>query len=445
MRSKMASLVILLSLLVLAGCGNAVRTATPTPVVPTPSPTLSGPPPLSLYFSAPMPAASPASTPATTQQSTVSALDASTGKLRWTYTAGSQVQSVPVVAQDTLYVGADDQAVYALNIGNGSVRWKASLEGEPEVITVQDGVVYGDIVLITSGHATRGPIFALSASDGALLWRSDVSGAFYGLIDGVVYVVTSDNQLYTLDAGKGTMRWQFQMNYQFNGLKVAQGLVFLFASQRANGTPNVVLSVLDVSTGKLQWSYPAQKDTENLSLVGVENGVLYLVSSVQQNLASMPLVLALDASDGALLWQYQASNPSTSFTSSTLDQGVLYLGTNAGLLFALRATNGSVRWQTKPTSTMMNFDLIDNGALYVTVSTQGVTAINLSDGSVRWRYQSADYVGISSVRNGVLYGFSVSSSFGPNSHNYILALRASDGALLWRYDAGASSIFPVLS
>lgn len=447
MRSRMASVFIFLSLFMLAGCGGNVSTPpAPSPTVPATAPTPSGPPPLSLYFSTMTPGVPSAATPEAAAQSVVSALDASTGKLRWTYTARAQVQNVPVVDQDTLYVGADDHTVYALNAGDGSLRWKASVAGEPHVITVQNGVVYGDTELSTAGRPTRGPLFALNAQNGASVWLSQVNGSFFGLIDGAVYMVGADNQLYALDAGTGSARWHFPINGPFNGLRVVSGRVYLLTAHAAGYTSSVVLYALDTSTGALQWRYPVQvKDLENLSLVGADDSALYLLSSEQQNLGSLPLALALKASDGSVLWQHQASGTTTAFTAATLDNGIVYLGTDNGLLVALNAQDGSLRWQTKVTTTAMNIALVNEGVIYVSVSGEGVTALKTRNGAVLWHYQSADYVGISSARDPVLYGFSLSSSFSATSHNYVLALRESNGSLLWRYDAGTSSIFPVLS
>ena len=45
------------------------------------------------------------------------ALDAATGRLRWTRTTAGAVESSPAVAGGTVYVGSDDK-VYALNDGS---------------------------------------------------------------------------------------------------------------------------------------------------------------------------------------------------------------------------------------------------------------------------------------------------------------------------------------
>jgi serine/threonine-protein kinase len=44
----------------------------------------------------------------------VYALDAATGRPRWTYNTGNEVTSSPAVDQGTLYIGGSDSVVYAL-------------------------------------------------------------------------------------------------------------------------------------------------------------------------------------------------------------------------------------------------------------------------------------------------------------------------------------------
>jgi outer membrane protein assembly factor BamB len=72
----------------------------------------------------------------------VYALDAVSGKQRWTYPAG-QVFAAPVVANGVLYVGSADGAVLSLNAVTGSPRWTFATGGQIESsLAVAGGVVY---------------------------------------------------------------------------------------------------------------------------------------------------------------------------------------------------------------------------------------------------------------------------------------------------------------
>jgi len=46
------------------------------------------------------------------------ALDAATGHVRWTYAIGQNITSGPAVANGVVYVGTDGDGVYALKAGS---------------------------------------------------------------------------------------------------------------------------------------------------------------------------------------------------------------------------------------------------------------------------------------------------------------------------------------
>jgi outer membrane protein assembly factor BamB len=53
-------------------------------------------------------------------------------RMAWTFGGGSPLRSTPVADEHTVYVGAQDGTLHALNIADGSVRWKLRLnDGEP--------------------------------------------------------------------------------------------------------------------------------------------------------------------------------------------------------------------------------------------------------------------------------------------------------------------------
>ena len=116
---------------------------------------------------------------------TMYALNASTGALLWSYTAGTG--STPAVANGVVYVGSVDDNVYALNASTGAKLWSYAtgdyVESSP---AVANGVVYGS--------SDNGDVYALNASTGAKLWSYATGSADFGVlssptvVDGVLYV-----------------------------------------------------------------------------------------------------------------------------------------------------------------------------------------------------------------------------------------------------------------
>src|ERR1700694_657167 len=99
----------------------------------------------------------------------VYAFDVKSGAIRWSFqTAGHNVWAGPSVAGGIVYVGADDQNLYALDAVTGAKLWSFSA-GTPIVNTpaVVNGIVY----------LGAGAFYALSASDGRQLWSGLATAA----------------------------------------------------------------------------------------------------------------------------------------------------------------------------------------------------------------------------------------------------------------------------
>ena len=107
---------------------------------------------------------------------TVFALDAWTGAVVWqTRVANSwaDLGTAPVVADGLLFQATDDGFLFAWDAATGVQRWAKRLyaQGTP---AVANGVLY-----VYAGHESHA-LFALSASTGATLWRSEARTGFDG-------------------------------------------------------------------------------------------------------------------------------------------------------------------------------------------------------------------------------------------------------------------------
>jgi len=82
----------------------------------------------------------------------VHAIDATTGKKAWTFTARARVDSSAAIAGGRVYIGSSDGRLYVLNAAGGEKEWEfdtgAPLTASPAiasgkvVIGSGDGVVY---------------------------------------------------------------------------------------------------------------------------------------------------------------------------------------------------------------------------------------------------------------------------------------------------------------
>lgn len=442
MRSKIIQALLVYLLLLLAGCGSSGTSSLAPPLVfPTTASTASGssgPVPLSLYFAATLSGPSP--------KSTITSLDASNGKQRWTYNVPAQAQDDVFLESGVLYFGAVDQKVYALDAGSSRIRWSVKVGSFPVIAGVMNGVIYGTMVSGAGNEFNGGSVFALNASDGSVKWHSQVAGSILSLANDVIYVGGStDNTLYALNVSDGSVRWKFQMDARPFEADVEQGVVYALATILNSPSPFSIIYALDASTGTPKWRYPADSHVrQNASLVGADANAVYLTSSTDQTPFQTNLALALKASNGSVLWRYQLTTQSHSFDSYALNNGVVYLGANDGTLYALNASDGKQRWQTKAGNSFISISLIDDSNVYVSLLQEGLAVVNSSSGSLRWHYQSTSSVLAVAVQNGLLYAVTFASSFSSDVHNYAMAFNIADGTIFWQYDAGEASFFPVV-
>jgi outer membrane protein assembly factor BamB len=123
----------------------------------------------------------------------IAAVNAITCDVLWNYTAGGTVTySSPAIVNGVVYFGSDGGNVYALNASNGALLWRYANSGAVQSSpAVANGVVY-----IGSDDNN---LYALNASTGALLWNYTTGGSVESspaVANGVVYVGSDDGNVY---------------------------------------------------------------------------------------------------------------------------------------------------------------------------------------------------------------------------------------------------------
>jgi outer membrane protein assembly factor BamB len=217
-------------------------------------------------------------------------------QVKWSYATGGAVESSPAVWNGVVYVGSDDNNVYALKASTGAKLW-SYLTGNYVISSpaVENGVVYAG--------SEDGNVFALNASTGALLWsylpfpgESVLSSPT--IVNGVVYVGTTEGSVFALNASTGAPLWSYQTGYFVNSSPaVANGVVYVSSYDN-----NVY--ALKASTGAKLWSYAIYNNVTDSS-PAVVDGVVYVGSAGSYLTGSL---YALKASTGALLWSYPTAS-----------------------------------------------------------------------------------------------------------------------------------------
>ena len=170
----------------------------------------------------------------------------SDGKLLWHYTAGSPIESSPVVIGKGIDVfGAWNGTVTALDLRTHRVRWRRSFGCK-----ITSSAAYADSTIYLGDYCGR--LLALRAATGALRWSRAVNGRVYGtpaVSAGRVFVPSSTGGSLTAFSTRGTRLWSRATgSYVYSSPAVAHGRVFF-------GSYNGVFYGLLARNGRTLWTH----------------------------------------------------------------------------------------------------------------------------------------------------------------------------------------------
>ena len=185
------------------------------------------------------------------------AVDAKTGKPKWTTNLHSSLESSPIVVGDTLYIGDDKTNVVSLRASDGKILWQFNSPGAIKASpSYHDGRVY------VADY--EGAMFCLEAATGRPVWRTNTTkvppfgeGGFYSspaISFGRVYAARDDGTVFAFDLGNGGVDWTFAThNFIYGSPAVA----------KVPGTPPSVyigsyderFYALNALTGRQEWKF----------------------------------------------------------------------------------------------------------------------------------------------------------------------------------------------
>ncbi len=319
----------------------------------------------------------------------VYALDASTGFELGSFRTGDVVRSSPTVVDGVVYVGSNDNHVYAVDTSTGSELWSHDTEDWVQYSpVVSKGVVY-----FKARADGDQKLHAVNAKSGDVLWVSPMP---YPYIDrfaltvagGKVYMPGEGGEFYALDASTGELSWSFSVSLGAESpATVVDGVVYLTAVTTAHA--------LDEATGAEIWSYDTEMYPARDFTATVVDGVYYFSPN--------DILYALDAATGQPIWSYEASELIN--IRPLVADGMVYTSSEDGQFYALNAATGDLVWSREGTDSRLASPSVTDGVLYAESSDGNLRAINAATGEELWKFQKGYFDGVPSytVSDGVLY------------------------------------------
>jgi outer membrane protein assembly factor BamB len=280
-------------------------------------------------------------------------INAKDGIKVWSFPTKYMVLSSPAVSAGKVFTGADDGNIYALDAITGNQVWATKIyETPPKVLFMStwqprsSPLIVGNKLYV---GALDGKVYCLNTGDGSKSWAYTTGGPIGGspaYSNGVIYITSTDRNLYALDATTGNLKWKVETHsattdwtqvFNFGTPTVAEGKVFVGGG--VADTDAIHFLALNVADGSTAWRIILPgSNTQPVSAPTYYKGVLYLSEFMSAS--------ARNATTGELMWKQWLGHEiySSAAVSNDLRGAKVYIGCNTYSITCLDATTG------KPTS-----------------------------------------------------------------------------------------------
>jgi len=309
----------------------------------------------------------------------------------------ARLAAPPIVANGRVYTIDTLGAVRSFDARTGGMVWASQTPYEERANTPS---IYGGGIAYDNGRifATNGLGFvaALSEQNGGVLWRVHPGGPLRGaptVSNGAVYVISQDNQIYSLKETDGATNWSEAASVQIAGLfgaaspAVGQGTVVAgFSSGELNG--------YRYENGRQVWQDELQRTTISTSVSSlsdidadpvIDNGQVFAIGAGGR-------MVALDIVSGQRLWELSIAGISTPWVAGDW----VFVVTSDDKLMCIYRQNGHIRWinqlprfvKPKSQSGDLSYSgpVLAGGQLIVTASNGQVIELDPATGNYRTQF-----------------------------------------------------------
>jgi outer membrane protein assembly factor BamB len=255
--------------------------------------------------------------------------------------------SAPVVADGRVYTIDVQATVRASDATTGAEVWRTQFGTEKG----NNAALYGGGVAYDSGriYATNGLgyVVALDARNGGVIWQVRPGGPLRGaptVAGDALYVVSQDNQIYSLKTADGSTDWSEAASLELAGVFGSGSPAFARGTVVA-GFSSGELNAYRYENGRLVWQDALARTNirTSVSMLSdidadpvIDNGQVFAVGQGGR-------MVALELNSGQRQWELNIAGISTPWVAGDW----IFVVTDEAKLIAVSRTNGKIRWITQ--------------------------------------------------------------------------------------------------
>ena len=259
-------------------------------------------------------------------------------------TVRARLAGSPVVADGRVYTVDTQSTVRAFDATTGATVWSTRFGTDPK----NNASLFGGGVAVEGGRvfATNGLGFvaALDARNGGIVWQVRPGGPLRGaptITGDTLYVMSQDNQIYSLKTGDGATNWSNAAALEIAGVFGAGAPAFGQGTVVA-GFSSGELNAYRYENGRLVWQDQLQRTSIRTSVASISDVDASPVIDSGQVIAvgQGGRMVALELTSGQRIWELNIAGISTPWVAGDW----VFVVTDEGKLLCVARATGKVRW-----------------------------------------------------------------------------------------------------
>lgn len=320
-----------------------------------------------------------------------------TDRSKWVFEVDENIRGGPTVVDNTVFFGADNSVLYAVDALTGERNWRFSTTGE---IGNSSPAVVGDTVFVGS---KVGKLYAVETETGEQQWSFEPTSAARDarfntsptVVDGTVFAGNTDYNLYAIDADTGKEEWSFEAGREiYSSPTVVDDTVF-FGSMDQN------LYAVDVKSGDQQWAF--ETGSNGSSSPTVADGTVF-IGSYDRNL------YAVDIETGEQEWAFETGDHVSS-SSPTVADGTVFVGSSDNSLYAVDTKTGEQEWTFETDDYVSSSPTVVGDTVFVGSQDTSLYALDAETGTKLWDFETGNSVTDPIVVDGIVFVGTANSEF----------------------------------
>ncbi len=322
------------------------------------------------------------------------AFDYVTGRKKWEYNAGGNIQASPLILNDKLFVVAENGFIHKLDAKTGSLIRKINVGGIllSSPYGEQKGKDGNDYIYIGTGDGNT--LYAYDATADTVEWIFNTGGNVFSsptMYDTLIIFGSYDGNVYAVDKEDGVKVWEYTTGGPVHSSPTTNPAGYVYIGSNDNN-----MYCLHVNNGNLKWQYPTQGLVQSSpisfggnAVFGSNDGYVYCVDtasaierwkvktgdrvlsspcayvSKEDNSIQMILVgsydytmYAINILDGTVRWQYPAKALIKS--SPMVFNERVYFGSHEKFLFCIDPITGDLLWKQNINGLIESSPVVDN-------------------------------------------------------------------------------------